>query len=387
MAERFMYSVVAYGAMIADVGRTSSYARALETNVTPDSVVLDIGTGPGILALLACRAGAAKVYAVEPSDMIQVAREVAAANGFADRIEFIQAMTTDIELPEEVDGVVAEIHGVLPLFQKSVVSIVDARDRFLKPSGWIVPARETLWAALVSSPSLADLFINGWNTEYGFDFSIPCAKATNEWRSKSVNSGNLIVEPKCWAVLDYKTLQEINAAGEISWRIERSAVAHGVGVWFDTETCPGIGFSNSPCSNEKHVFGQAFFPWPRATELVTGDQVKVRFRADFIEADYVWTWEACVTDGSSGQVKAEYRQSSFAGMLFSPERLRKRAHTFVAPELNEDSRIDRRVLELMDEKRTLGEIADKILAEFPSRFKDIYAALTRAGDLSDRYSK
>jgi len=381
-----MYDLVAYGSMIADVGRTSSYARALEANIRPGSVVLDIGTGSGIVALLACRAGAAKVYAVEPSDVIQVAREVAAANGFAERIEFIQAMTTDIELPNEVDGIVADLRGVLPLFQKSIVSLVDARARFLKPSGWIVPARDTLWAALVSSPSLCDSVINAWNTKYGFDLSIARAKATNEWQGRVVNSENLIVEPKCWAVLNYKTLQEINTAGEVSWTMERSAVAHGVGVWFDTETCPGIGFSNSPCSNEKHVYGQAFFPWPRATELVPGDHVRVRFRADFVHIDYHWAWETQVTGGNSGTVEAEYRQSCFAGMLLSPERLRKRANTFT-PQPNEASRVDRRILELMDEKLTVGEIADKILAEFPSSFKDVYAALSRAGDLSDRYSK
>jgi protein arginine N-methyltransferase 1 len=60
-----MYDLIAYGDMIADKGRTSAYARALESLVVPESVVLDIGTGAGILALLACRAGAARVYAVE----------------------------------------------------------------------------------------------------------------------------------------------------------------------------------------------------------------------------------------------------------------------------------------------------------------------------------
>src|SRR5580700_713126 len=107
-----MYDIVGYGRMIADTGRTSSYAHALEMNITPDSVILDLGTGPGILALLACRSGAGKVYAVEPEDVIQLAREAAAANGFADRIQFVQASTTDIVLPEKVDGIVSDVRGV-----------------------------------------------------------------------------------------------------------------------------------------------------------------------------------------------------------------------------------------------------------------------------------
>jgi type I protein arginine methyltransferase len=113
-----MYDVVTYGAMVADRGRTSSYDRALRANIRPGAVVLDIGAGPGIMTFPACRAGAAKVYAVEPDDVIQLAQQIAADNGFSSRIEFIQAMTTDIDLPEKVDGIVADIRGRSALREK-----------------------------------------------------------------------------------------------------------------------------------------------------------------------------------------------------------------------------------------------------------------------------
>src|SRR2546426_1700324 len=126
-----MYSIIDYGAMVADRLRTDAYAQALRQAVRPGSVVLDIGTGVGIWALLACQFGARRVYAVEPDDVIQVAREIAAANGYTQRIEFIQNMSTQVTLPERVDVIVAEIHGVLPLFRQSAVSIADARRRLL----------------------------------------------------------------------------------------------------------------------------------------------------------------------------------------------------------------------------------------------------------------
>src|SRR5690349_17927548 len=110
-----MYSVRGYGMMLEDTERTDSYARALGRTVLPGSTVLDIGTGTGIMALLACRYGARKVYAVEPDDIIILAREAAAAGGLADRIEFIQDRTTNIFLPERVDVIVSDVHGVLPL--------------------------------------------------------------------------------------------------------------------------------------------------------------------------------------------------------------------------------------------------------------------------------
>ena len=62
------------------------------------------------------------------------------------------------------------------------------------------------------------------------------------------------------------------------------------------------------------------------------------------------------------------------------------ARAFV-PVPNRDWQIDRRVLELMDRNLTLDEIARALRSEFPTRFRDWNAALTRAGDLSEKYSR
>ncbi len=378
------YDVVDYSQMLAD-RRTSSYAHALAARITPGSVVLDMGTGSGIMALLACRAGAAKVYAVEPYDVIQMAREAAVANGFADRIQFVQAMTTDIDLPEKVDGIVADIRGPLPLFGTSLESMRDARDRFLKPNGWIVPARDTMWAAVVSSPELHDRIVKRWNTEYGFDFASARTRAVNQWRKKSMSAEDLLGEPQCWAVLDYQTLEHSSINGEAAWSLGRDADAHGLSVWFDSETAPGLEFSCSPAA-EEHIYHQAFFPWPEATPLSAGDRIRVRFRADFLHADYVWTWDTRITEEPSGRLKAEYHQSSFLGTPLSLDRLRRRAHSFV-PEPTEDLQVDRQILELMSQQVALGDIATRILASFPARFQNWNAALTRVGNLSEQYSK
>jgi type I protein arginine methyltransferase len=381
-----MYDLVAYGAMMADKGRIAAYARALERRVVAGSVVLDVGTGTGIIALLACQAGAARVYAIEPAGAIEVAREAAAANGFADRIRFIQAMSTDVDLPEPVDGIAADVHGVLPLFQQSVSSIIDARHRFLRPAGWIIPARETLWAAVVCSPSAHDQVIGPWNTEYGFDLSAARGRAASQWRRRRFEASDLVAPPQCWAALDYADLVDPNVIGQVSFTIDRDTIGHGMAVWFDAETAPGIGFSNSPTSNEEHIFAQAFFAWPEAVRLGGGDNVCVRLRAQLVGDNYVWTWQTDVTEGGSGLKSRSYRQSSLLAELLGPELLRKRADTFVA-DLNDDARIDRYILDLMGRKTPLGEIATAVMANFPSAFSDWNAALGRVGALSGRYSR
>ena len=107
-----VYGLHNYGALIADEGRTRAYAESLKRRVTPSSVVVDIGTETGIFALLAAQLGARKVYAIESSDEIALARRIAAENGLDGRVEFIQHLSTDVELPEKADLTVSEIHGI-----------------------------------------------------------------------------------------------------------------------------------------------------------------------------------------------------------------------------------------------------------------------------------
>src|SRR3712207_3655914 len=101
-----MYSVSGYGRMIADNVRMDAYMNALRHVVNTDSVVLDIGTGTGIFAMLACQFGARRVYAIEPSDVIHVAREIAIANGYAERIVYIQDFLSQVTMPEQANIIV-----------------------------------------------------------------------------------------------------------------------------------------------------------------------------------------------------------------------------------------------------------------------------------------
>ena len=381
-----MYDLTTYGRMIADEGRFSAYRRALEVRVTPGSVVLDIGTGPGILSFVACRAGASKVYAIEPDDVIEVAREAAATNGFSDRIQFIRAMSTAIDLPEKVDGIVADLRGVLPMFGSGIASILDARTRFLKPEGWVVAARDTLWTAVVCSPQRHDGIIKGWDTGHEFDFSGARGKVLNAWRRAEFTPDEILLQPRCWATIDYHALTSPHVTGDATWAVEHDAMAHGVAVWFDTETAPGIGFSNSPLAHSTHLYRQGFFPWPQATQIQAGSEIRVSVRANFVHDDYVWSWDTHITGPGSSGVTAHYQQSTFHAPSISSGRLRKRAHDFIATP-NGAATIDRRILEMMDGRIALSGIADALLKEFPSHFSNWDEALTRAGDISDRYSE
>src|SRR5579871_6882517 len=145
------YSLSGYGDMIADRVRIGAFVEALRATIRPGTVVMDIGTGPGMMAVLACQLGAKCVYAIEPGEVIEVAREIAAANQCADKITFFENISTKVAIPVPADVIVSDLRGVLPLFEGHIPAIVDARRRFLAPGGTLIARRDRILAAVVES--------------------------------------------------------------------------------------------------------------------------------------------------------------------------------------------------------------------------------------------
>jgi protein arginine N-methyltransferase 1 len=380
-----LYTLCDYGRMIADEGRTNAYAESLKRRVTPASVVVDVGTGTGIFAMLAARLGARKVYAIESSEVIEFAGRAAAQSGLDGRIQFIRGLSTEVQLPERADVIVSDLHGILPAYERGPLSIMDARDRFLKPDGGLIPRRETLWAALVEAALLhwenVGVLAEG---ALGIEMAAAGEVAANIWHMIRVRPPELVTTPECWAVLDYEVLQSPDVHGEITWQIAERRTAHGICAWFDWDGVEGVSFSNSPLSGERHLFGQAFFPWPAPLDLHGGDEVFVRLRADAVGSEYIYGWETRVRD-VDGRTKAAFQQSDFLGMPMSPDRLR-RASTAFTPTLNEDGRIDRMVLNGAASGLSLEQIARQVSAGFPHRFASWTDAKPRISLVVSRYS-
>jgi protein arginine N-methyltransferase 1 len=167
-----------------------------------------------IFALLACQFGARKVYAIEPDSAIQVAREIAAANGYAERIEFMQNFSTRQILPERADVIISDLRGVLPLFQDHIPCVADARERFSRTRRPIDPQRDTLWMAVVEAPDLYESFVGPWHSDgYGLDIRIALPMVTNMWRKARITPEHLLAEPQSWATIDYATVVNPDVSG------------------------------------------------------------------------------------------------------------------------------------------------------------------------------
>jgi type I protein arginine methyltransferase len=381
-----MYSISAYGNMITDQVRMAAYTQALRQAIKPGCRVLELGTGTGIFALLACQLGAGQVIAIEPSDAIQVARQTAAANGYAEQICFIQDISTRISLPERADVILSDLRGVLPLFQQHIPSIVDARQRLLAPGGVLIPRRDTLWATVVEVPELYQRFSTPWEkNEYGLNLQAASQIVTNTWVKARIKPHQCLASAQSWAILDYTTIETPNVHAELTWEITRPGVGHGLCLWFDATLADGITFSNAPTEPEA-IYGSAFFPWSKAVALTAGDVVSVHLRADLVGEEYVWRWDTRIhAKESAGRHPANFKQSTFFGAPLSLAQLQKQRADY-RPTLSQEGQIDCFILTQMAHACSLGDIAHLVVAEFPHRFATWQAALTRVGDLSRKYS-
>ena len=388
MAGPSPYTVADYGAMIVDPVRMDRYVRALERAIKPGAIVVDIGTGTGIFALLACRFGARRVYAIEPEDVIQVAGEIAAANGCADRIEFIQAMSTSVALPERGDVIISDLTGALPWFSQHIPSVIDARRRLLAPGGVLIPQRDTAWAAIVTVGELYRRWTGPWNgAAANLDMAAARRIIVNTTTSVHLAGENLLTEPQPWGAIDYGTVEEANVRDQITWTVKERGTGHGFAAGFDRTLADGIWMSNAPgtaAEDRPTIYPTLFFPWPSEEELEVGDRISVQVDATLMREDYIWTWRTHIADGS-GNHKTAFTQSTFFGLPLSPRTLRTRAASAV-PSLNEDGRIARAVLEAMSAGVPLGEIARRIETGFARRFPRPSDALNFVVELSRRYS-
>jgi hypothetical protein len=369
---------------LADRVRMAAFEGVVASVVRPGQVVLDLASGTGIMGLLACRAGASRVYSIEMGGIISVARDVARANGFGDRIIFINGYSTYVDLPERVDVVVADQIGNFGFNAGIIEHFADARRRFLKPGGVTIPLRMSLMLAPVEAP---DLFaqVEFWDTSpAGFDFHSTRVLAANTGYQVSLPAESVCGDAVIIANIDLNCAKQAPFHGEGTTVIRRSGTMHGLGGWFTAELAAGIAMTNSPLAPERIQRRQVFFPVGRAVLVGEGDLVKIRMTVR--PADLVVNWNVDVLDGNTGARKDSFRHSTWKGMLITSEVL-KRTQPGFKPKLIPRGEGRRTVVNLCDGARTLAEIEDEVFRLHPDLFQSREAAAAFVGEVITRYAE
>ncbi|MBL8130532.1 MAG: 50S ribosomal protein L11 methyltransferase [Anaerolineae bacterium] len=250
--------------LLRDSVRTQVYLAALKEIVRPGDVVVDIGTGNGVLAMGAARAGARHVYAIEANPMGQTTRRIFEANGFADRITLIQGWSVTVNLPEKADLIVSEILSNDVFTENALQSTRDAERRLLKPGGRVIPTEARIFGRLITVPdrlrsqrTVAPGDVADWGRRYGLDFS---ALHDAQWHGQMqtwvsppevLDGGVLLSEAVEIGAVQLTHITSLAYAATAEIVCVRAGRLDGVLGHFDLDVIPGHRMTTDPLAEAR----------------------------------------------------------------------------------------------------------------------------------------
>jgi predicted nicotinamide N-methyase len=277
--------------MLNDRVRTSRFVEAVGRVVRPGDVVVDIGTGSGVLAVAAARAGATRVYAIEAGDMARLARSVVRANGLDDRITVIEGWSTQVSLPERADVLVSEIIGEMPLDERILEVTLDARQRLIQEGARLVPMRIRIIALPVSIPpstierrTIAAETIDRWRSWYGIEFG-PLADAARDTSHlmlldpESASDLPPLSDPAILADLTLAAFERVQVEGDATVPVRTAGGLNGIVLYFEVQLAPSVSLSTEPrTSSLQSSWRNPVWYYNEPLAVSEGDDIRVSFR-------------------------------------------------------------------------------------------------------------
>lgn len=277
--------------MLNDQRRTLTFQEAIRRAVEPDSVVLDIGTGTGVLALTAARAGARQVFAVERTAVAEAAQAMFLNDAEGrQRISLIRGQSTDVVLPEKAHVLVSEIIGNDPLGERIVETFWDARQRLLLEAPKLIPrglgvyglALEVPPDVLGSSRFSVDA-AREWSEAYGLDFTPLVGLADEQQHRLSINAFHTRSWPRIskellLAQIDLTSAGPTVPEAHVTFRAIRSGTISGLLLYFEADLGNDVHLSLHPdaadptnsWSNRVHILGAPLV-------VQSGDSIEVSY--------------------------------------------------------------------------------------------------------------
>lgn len=272
--------------MINDFERNEAYREALKRAVKPDSLVLEIGTGSGIVAMMAARAGARQVVTCEVNPILaRVARETVANNGYADRVSVVAKLSTQLsvgeggDLPEKADVFVSELINIGMLAPRMLSVLQHARTHLVKPGGAIIPRASTVYAMLIETPELAR--INPVKDIDGFDMSTFDVFRSPGYQQLDLAADAHISLSDSFTALEFDFTRNMPEEGEQEIEVEVTAAGtcHGVAFWFDLFMDEEVVYKSESRSRTNH-WKQAMTFLDAPIKVLPGDKLRVVARYD-----------------------------------------------------------------------------------------------------------
>lgn len=270
--------------LLDDEPRTIAFREALRRVVKPGDVVVDLGSGSGILSYFAVEAGARKVYAIERGHMADVIALMVRQLGLTDRIEVLHETSAKVELPERGDVLVSEMLGAFALQEQILSIFIDARTRLLTPNARLIPSRFALTAVPVERPAHHELHVGWWSKpRYGIDFSVLRTFAANQMFTAEIEPADYLAKPAEIMNVDLTTIADTTVTGSASFEVTRAGTLHGFGGWFHATLAEDVMLTNLDASH----WLQEYFPIDEPVPLAPGMIVLLELQSHDGKA---WRW-------------------------------------------------------------------------------------------------
>ncbi len=275
--------------MVNDTVRNARFDAAIRRVVSPDSTVLDIGAGTGLLSLMAARAGARHVIACEANPALaSLAREVVRRNGYSDRIRVINGASRQLVAARDFPGgrradvLVAEVFDTMVIGEGALDTFGHARRELLVPDARLIPGRAVLYAAPIESERLWQE--GGASQADGFDLS-----ALNRFRPDMVVleaasfRGRMLGDAVEVFDFDLRAADTTPARRRLEIPIRRAGVFHGLVFWIHLDLGDGVSLDNRPAFDDETMADGYCRHWYQAVKLLVpapGVEPGARLRVD-----------------------------------------------------------------------------------------------------------
>jgi protein arginine N-methyltransferase 1 len=342
---------------VSDPLRLALFEAAVAKVVRTGDVIVDLGCGTGILGLLCLKAGASRTYEIDSSAMIAAARESLVRAGWGEQAVFLHGKAHQVELPELADVVICDQVGYFGFDYGIVDSLRDARQRFLKPSGTLVPRRIKLQLAAIESDTCHAL-AEGWRADVvPTEFHWLRENAVNTEHGVNLKRDEVLGAPAELGIIDFREDNPDFHSWTVALQTERDGTLHGLAGWFECELAEDVWMTNSPVSDRAFGRSQAFLPIGEAVAVKAGDVVNATVMAR--PGDHVIAWQVDIPARDR-----KFSHSTWQGKLLPPEEIARHDPAHV-PQPSRTGLARARVLDYCDGRRTVREIEQTVLREHP----------------------
>jgi protein-L-isoaspartate O-methyltransferase len=290
-----------YFPMVRDCIRHSAMEAALRRAILPGCRVLEVGTGTGLFAMMAARAGAAEVITCESNPAVAAAAtEIIARNGFADRIRVIAKSSADLEIgvdfAEPADVLIWDTLGNNMIGAGALPVMEHARRRLMRPGAPAIPARGTVRIALAEDreAQLRQMRIVG-----GFDLS-PFNQLAASNYTISIGDERLALRSEAADLFrfDFQSggpFPEARASASLS---SSGGFVNGIAQWLRLELDNEVCYENLPSKGAFSAFAVVFHPLRRPIEMDPGTKLLIHGAHDR-QTFRIWADVLKVDDASS----------------------------------------------------------------------------------------